>query len=155
MVDDGSDLLGDHRPLQNGSIASHGYQALAELDSPELGGNGDGFLDDDDAAFRKLLLWVDSDHDGFSDTEEISFLIESEVLRVDLAYQMLIEIDNHGNIFKYLSQAWIYKGDSIHRILTTDAFFVVRGVQIISEASKSVPGKLLRTPVRWGRSVYD
>lgn len=154
MVDDGSELFGDHTPLQDGSIASHGYQALAELDSPELGGNGDGYLDDDDAAFGKLLLWVDSDHDGFSDREEIGLLIESEVLRVDLSYQMLIEIDEHGNIYKYLSQAWIYRGDSIQRILTTDAFFVARGVQITSEASKPIPGNQLLQPVRWGWAVY-
>lgn len=43
--DEGSELFGDAVPLSDGSISSHGYIALAELDSRASGGNGNGLID--------------------------------------------------------------------------------------------------------------
>ena len=45
IVDDGSELFGDATYLFSGEIAQHGYEALAEFDLFEYGGNGDGVID--------------------------------------------------------------------------------------------------------------
>ncbi len=124
LVDDGNELFGNHTRLQDGSVALHGYQALSEFDNLKLGGNQDGFLDRNDAVFQDLSLWIDRNHDGYSDPGEIRLLTHSKIVRLDLSYRMLIESDEHGNIYKYLSRAWVQRGTRIKRILTTDVFFL-------------------------------
>lgn len=54
--DDGSELFGDHTPLPDGSIAAHGFEALAGFDT-DLSGS----VSDADAAWTALRLWRDQD----------------------------------------------------------------------------------------------
>jgi hypothetical protein len=59
IIDNGSELFGDHTILSNGKKAANGFQALAELDD-----NKDGKIDASDAAYAQLRIWRDMDGDG-------------------------------------------------------------------------------------------
>ncbi|HSS51136.1 MAG TPA: hypothetical protein VLX28_19515, partial [Thermoanaerobaculia bacterium] len=86
-IDDGSELFGNATRLADGTRASNGYVALAELDSPIFGGNGNGYLDNADVAFSSLRLWVDRNHDGISQPEELLTLTQASIERIDLVYR--------------------------------------------------------------------
>ena len=50
----------------------NGFLALAIYDAPELAGVRDGLISAEDAVFSKLLLWIDSNHDGVSQSSELA-----------------------------------------------------------------------------------
>ena len=66
MIDNGSELFGNI----NGDHAD-GFSQLSELDRPEFGGNGDGWITEADAAFAHLVIWQDKNTDGVSAASEI------------------------------------------------------------------------------------
>ena len=125
-IDDGSELFGNATRLANGTRATNGYQALAELDSPIFGGNGDGHIDSADAAFSSLRLWVDRNHDGISQPEELLTLTQAGVERIGLEYRWSPRTDRYGNQFRFVGRAW-KKGPNgaLHPILTWDVFFLI------------------------------
>jgi hypothetical protein len=126
-IDDGSELFGNATLLANGKRAPNGYVALAEFDKPELGGNGNGFIDPGDAVWNRLRLWIDENHDGISQPSELHTLEWAHLTRIGLQYIRSQWTDEHGNQFRFLGAAW-YRGPDgrEHRMVTTDVFFVVR-----------------------------
>lgn len=68
-IDDGRELFGE-APL-SGVPMEDGFSALAALDQPESGGNGDGVVDARDVAFERLTLWTDTNRDGVSQPHEL------------------------------------------------------------------------------------
>lgn len=126
-IDDGGELFGNATQLSDGTRASNGYQALAELDTWSFGGNGDRRIDSSDAAFDSLRVWIDRNHDGTSQSEELLTLDEANIRRVDLDYRSSHRTDRYGNEFRFLSRAWkIGRNGTEHPILTWDVFFLVK-----------------------------
>lgn len=124
-VDDGRELFGDATPLASGVIAQHGYEALIELDSPALGGNGDGMIDSRDSIFAELWLWIDADHDGVSTPEELLTTEEAGLVALSLSYREYPRQDQHGNQMLYNSGATVLDAEGRpKRTATTDVFFV-------------------------------
>lgn len=115
VIDDGSELFGNATPLPNGAKAGNGFLALAQYDL-----NGDGVIDQADPIWASLLLWVDANHDGFSQPSELTPLSASGITRIDLEHHWSGRHDQNGNAFAYQGQMWV--GPEVRAVY--DVFFV-------------------------------
>ena len=95
IINDGKELFGDQTILNNGSRASNGFQALADLDD-----NNDGKIDSNDAAFNQLKIWQDIDGDGYSSDDELISLSDAGVASINTGYTNTNITDANGNTIK-------------------------------------------------------
>jgi hypothetical protein len=123
VVDGGSELFGDGTMLASGEKADNGYEALAEFDLANLGGNEDGVITKDDAIYDKLAVWVDTNANGIHDDNEVNSLNEVGVIELSLDYRESRRTDRHGNEFRYFSKGLVLVNGQPKRMATTDVFF--------------------------------
>jgi hypothetical protein len=135
-IDDGAELFSNLSPQPTPKSGNkNGFLALAVYDLPVNGGNGDGWIDDQDAIYSKLLIWVDRNHNGISDPGELLTLKQAGILRISLTYAPSPWTDAFGNKFRYRAQM----------ITTAAANQVVYDV-LLQEAAH-VPGSTVSTKV--------
>jgi hypothetical protein len=100
LVHNGKELFGNFTP-QPQSPNPNGFIALAQFDKPESGGNGDGIIDERDPVFSRLRLWIDANHDGVCQPEELHRLPELGIYSLALDYTESPRTDAFGNQFRY------------------------------------------------------
>lgn len=120
------DLFGNitAQPLSK-KIPPNGFRALAVYDSPAYGGNNDGVIDSKDAVWTRLRVWIDANHDGVSQPEELHTLEEVGILGIRLQYQWSPNKDRYGNQFRYEGHLIPAKGDDVDRKIF-DVFLVTQ-----------------------------
>lgn len=79
IIDNGGELFGDQVDIGEGRLSSSGFEALSMLDD-----NGDALIDESDDCYDKLLVWVDSNHNGYSEAEELHPLGYYEIKEIQL-----------------------------------------------------------------------
>ncbi|HEY0140451.1 MAG TPA: hypothetical protein VGF48_06115 [Thermoanaerobaculia bacterium] len=96
-VDDGSELFGVGTTLPSGAKAPDGFAALEVYDTVGEGGDGDGRITVNDHVWGRLRIWVDANHDGISQVDEVAPLHRAGVVEIDLRYRFDPLPDASGN----------------------------------------------------------
>jgi hypothetical protein len=124
-IDDGTELFGNltPQPLPVISEQRNGFLALAEYDKPTNGGNGDGVINGNDAVFRSLRLWQDSNHNGTSERAELLTLREVGIMTIELDYKLSKRVDKYGNRFQFRAKIKDGRNNQLGR-WAWDVFFV-------------------------------
>jgi len=94
-IDNGTELFGGRTVAGK----NNGFEALIALS-----GSTQGFLDTDDALYHQLLLWVDVNHNGVSEPEELS-PFEAQYARIGLGWSLHNRRDGFGNQYRY--RGWV------------------------------------------------
>lgn len=106
LIDDGGELFGNGMKMNNGQFAPNGFEALAELDT-----NHDNIIDSSDAAWPHLLLWIDRNHNGVSEPDEIVPIAQSQITAIDVEYHWTGRVDADGNRFGY--EGHLHEGNAV------------------------------------------
>lgn len=123
-IDNGEELFGDITP-QPDSLYKNGFLALAEYDKGENGGDGNGKVNQNDTIFSQLRLWQDINHNGVSESTELSTLPALGLRTIDLDYKESRRTDEFGNRFKYRAKVRDVRGAQLGR-WAWDVFLVTQ-----------------------------
>lgn len=101
---------------------------MAEFDAPVFGGNKNERIDRDDAIWEMLTVWIDTNHNGISEADELHALDEVGVLEIEIRYEYHRRVDQHDNHFYFKSRGLLESTDGrLKGFATTDVFFAVDG----------------------------
>ncbi|MBN2653557.1 MAG: hypothetical protein JXR79_00375 [Nitrospirae bacterium] len=148
IINDGKELFGNSTILGDGTKASNGFEALAELDT-----NADGKVDASDAAFSQLKVWQDLDGDGYSTADELKTLGEVGIKSINTGYTDAAVTDANGNDHKQLGTFTWNDGTTN---AAEDVWFKADKMYTIAKEWLDVPEDIAALPDLQGYgNVYD
>jgi hypothetical protein len=121
QIDDGSELFGNHTPAyadRSDLTTANGFEALKFLGSPSYGvAVPDGAISARDAAFSRLLLWRDANHNGISEPEELTSAASAGVVSISTDYKEKRRVDKFGNEFRQKGTVtWLDGSDAVYDV---------------------------------------
>lgn len=120
-IDNGGELFGDQVTMKDGSKSASGFEALKELDD-----NEDGVINCKDVAFGNLLVWIDANHNGKSESGELKSLNEIGVKSTSLDYKKVSLVDDEtGSRIAETADVIIKKGDAVTTTQISEFWFPV------------------------------
>lgn len=100
-------MFGTATRKSNGELAVNGFDALLDLDGgPAL---SDGKIDQYDAVYHDLRVWVDRNHDDYSQPDELVTLPRAGVTAIFTGYQESRRVDENGNGYRFRGTALMWK----------------------------------------------
>jgi hypothetical protein len=99
-IDSSREMFGN-ATSQPRSPNPNGFLALEVFDDRAHGGNDDGLIDKNDAIFPSLRVWIDLNHDGISQADELYTLSALAITSISLKYSKSPWVDHYGNRFRY------------------------------------------------------
>jgi len=97
IIDSGRELFGDSTIKSNGQTAIDGFDALADLDRLDNGGNNDGVVNASDVHFNNLRIWRDLNQDGVSQSDELFTLDSQHIIGLNVDSTEHSQILQNGN----------------------------------------------------------
>ena len=147
-INNGSELFGNNTSLQDGSLAEHGFQILAELDD-----NGDGVVDAEDAVFNELKIWQDKNNNGTNDEGEMISLADAGIKAINTASEESSTVDAHGNEHRQVGSIILENGETR---TATDVWFKVDAGNRINNADIELTVEVAGLPdAKAFGQVYD
>lgn len=136
IINDNSELFGN----QPSSGTANGFQALSAYDS-----NSDGHITSSDAEFGDLRVWLDANHDGISQANELYSLSSLNITDIDLGYSS-VNYAISGNTIKQES-TFTMNGDT--RTIA-DAWFAYDGANTIYDGTFTIDPDTVGLPDQRG-----
>ena len=109
IINNASELLGQHFVKRDGSRASDGFAALADMDS-----NNDNIIDSNDQVFSQLQVWQDINSDGISQADELLSLSDINLSSIQIPADSISEL-YQGN-WHGLRSSWTSTDQQQHNI---------------------------------------
>jgi len=108
-IDDGSELFGNNSPIYPANpevTAANGFEVLKFMDSLASGVTRvpDGRVDLRDPIFSRLLLWRDLNHNGISEPDELTRVVDERIVAISTDYKAGRKIDRFGNEFRQVGR---------------------------------------------------
>jgi len=122
-IDNFTELFGNDTP-QPPSPSPNGFLALAVFDDPANGGNGNDVIDPGDSVYSRLRVWIDANHNGYSEPNELHTLASLGIAKIGLTYHDTPYVDQYGNRFRYKGSFWDQGGNQ--RTACYDVFLVIQ-----------------------------
>lgn len=120
-IDNGGELFGDQVILKDGSKSESGFEALAELDD-----NSDGIIDNNDIAFADLRVWIDANHNGKSESNELKTLNETGIVSISLEHSEVSFVDEEtGTRIAESASVTINKNGTVSMVDISEFWFPV------------------------------
>ena len=85
FIENGRELFGDETYKADGIKATSGFDALSQYDE-----NGDKIIDENDTIYDQLLLWIDSNSNGFSDKGELISIKDADIKSISVEFDEIM-----------------------------------------------------------------
>ena len=85
FIENGRELFGDETYKADGVKATSGFDALSQYDE-----NGDKIIDENDTIYDQLLLWIDSNSNGFSDKGELISIKDADIKSISVEFDEIM-----------------------------------------------------------------